>query len=809
MVSIIRFCSIKTFLWSIAFSLLVVTGPSLAEQTQQQVNSLYVDHDGQSDLLPYIYFVESENLNSTIEEISDLRNREQFKPWTESVVSTSAEDKALWLRIELDLADDLDLKELDWVVVMDSQPFTRQLFYFETLAGKNNFRRVETGGLYPASLRDFDSPFLAFNVRLKLGEKKTVYFKVVNRPKVAVPLKLMPRSLLYKQEVRSIIFLASFYSIMGAFFIYNFFLYLKIREKAYLYYLICILGSVISSSLVDGVAVHSQVLRVIGSTPSIFIILAFFHLLFISSSLRVNEVFPRVEKIYKAFYIATGLTVFYCLFYKNPEHIVVDVVSGGVAALNLTVIFLAFRKKIPIAFPLLLAEMCPIIGAMFFNFALYQNKAFIGGLWGLHLGFAFELALFSLVLGQRASDAIKTAVESERQKLEAQAEAIEAYASSLKLKNDFLMAISHELRTPMHGIIGGVQLAKEKSKGESKGLFEIIQSSAEDMMTLVNDILAYTEIQAGQLKLKSEVVDGLGLLKLLKERYTKLCDEKSLKLTWNIDAGFPEKLALDKNKLHIVLEKLLDNAVKFTESGEIKFSARKSFKNEQPYVTFHIHDTGVGIEDTTNVFDAFKQNESGFKRRYGGLGIGLTISQELVKKMNGKLDLTSSLHGGTHICVKLPMDEVRVTRAEEVKSTEKALQKVKNNQIGDGRSESLPILIVEDNLVNQKIMIKMLQRIGFDSSIAEHGQEALAEMEMNEFSLVLMDLQMPVMDGFECAEKIRARGDAAKDIPIIAVSANLMDVDQERCEEIGMNDWMKKPVSMNNLQETIYRYLQP
>ena len=204
-------------------------------------------------------------------------------------------------------------------------------------------------------------------------------------------------------------------------------------------------------------------------------------------------------------------------------------------------------------------------------------------------------------------------------------------------------------------------------------------------------------------------------------------------------------------------------------------------------------DTGIGIADDQqdSIFEAFKQSEGGFQRHYGGLGIGLTICQKLLTNLGGELRLHSKLGQGTQFDILIPtligkkVSEVEIDRV----------------------SSDLPILIVEDNVVNQRVMTKMLDRLGYNSLLANHGVEALELLSKEQISLILMDLQMPVMDGFSCTEAIRKRDDKNKDITIIAVTANVLDEDRTHCFDIGMDDFIKKPLRIDTLQERLSHYI--
>jgi len=386
--------------------------------------------------------------------------------------------------------------------------------------------------------------------------------------------------------------------------------------------------------------------------------------------------------------------------------------------------------------------------------------------------------------------------EAEQALAVAQKDTIRAYESSLKLKNDFIASVSHELRTPMNAIVGGLQVMQKHSSENLRSPLDIVQGGAADMMALVNDILTHTEIQSRRLTVESNDLAIYPLLKSLRLRYQRYCDDKNIVFDWQVSDELPEWIRTDQKKLRIILAKLLDNATKFTEKGQVSFFIECDQSRSPWLLSCVVKDSGIGIsaDARENIFDSFTQMESGFRRRYGGLGIGLSICKQLTEALGGQLNLESIEGKGSSFIVELP---IRPGVASKIEKRSELL------------SADLPILVVEDNLVNQKVIQKLLEKLGYFSVVTSNGKEALEQLERESFSVILMDLQMPVMDGFTCTEDIRRRTDAIQTIPIIAVTANLMDADKERCIQSGMNDFLKKPVKLALLKASMEHYVEP
>jgi CheY-like chemotaxis protein len=264
---------------------------------------------------------------------------------------------------------------------------------------------------------------------------------------------------------------------------------------------------------------------------------------------------------------------------------------------------------------------------------------------------------------------------------------------------------------------------------------------------------------------------------------------------YNVNNNVPRWIVTDRHKLTVVLTKLLDNAVKFTEQGEVQLEVSVDENTSLHQLICIVSDTGPGIakDQQELIFDPFMQIEGGFTRRHSGMGMGLSICRRLASSLKGTLKVYSGLGEGSRFILSIPLE---IGEPTHLKTPDYLA------------SADLPILVVEDNIVNQKVIAKMLKKLGFESLVANHGEEALDILRENTISLVLMDLQMPVMDGFTCTSAIRKSDSDYKDIPIIAVTANVMDQDRARCTEVKMNDFLEKPLKLNVLENCLSQYVK-
>ncbi len=357
----------------------------------------------------------------------------------------------------------------------------------------------------------------------------------------------------------------------------------------------------------------------------------------------------------------------------------------------------------------------------------------------------------------------------------AQREALENLTRSDELKNEFLATMSHELRTPMNGISGYLELLKSlENNGDAVALLNSLEHCSADMLRLIDRILDFTQLLAGNLSIESNLLDITLLLDELENLYRQRCNAKALTFTLTKDESLPVKVWGDKKKLFVIINDLLDNAVKYTRSGGVEVIIKSlPTKSElgNPYDVMYsllisVRDNGIGIAmaDRPKIFKAFSQIDRAFNRKYSGLGLGLAMCQEYIKLMNGTLTLLSEPGKGSKF--DFIVDLKVVPNLTSLNAT------VDKNPEPYGKCAN--ILIVEDNPTNQIVLNGMLKKLGHTTSIAENGIRALEILANTEFDLILMDCQMPEMDGFEATRAIR-NGNSLKDIPIIAVTANVME----------------------------------
>lgn len=416
---------------------------------------------------------------------------------------------------------------------------------------------------------------------------------------------------------------------------------------------------------------------------------------------------------------------------------------------------------------------------------------------------AVSFSLSPIIQEQQITGYVATFRDVELQK---QAEAELRHAKELaedaaSTKANFLATMSHEIRTPLNGVIGIATLLADSTLDPTQRHYvSTLKSSAEVLLSLINDILDFSKMDAGKVQLESIPFALSALTHDLGSMFHNQSEQKGIKVAFKIDPQLPIWLMGDQHRLQQVLINLIGNAIKFTERGMVLVRIYSLIEEGQPHlIRFSVRDTGIGIseEALSRLFEAFTQADNSTTRKYGGSGLGLTIAKKIVELMNGNLKAESVVGKGSHFYFDLQLAPAECPITQEPSAA----------PLPPSITGSKRLLLVEDNKINQMVAGKFLEKFGYAYDVAENGAQALERMTTSAYDAILMDCQMPVMDGFEATKRIRLLEQVQNThVPIIGLTANALEGDREKCLACGMDDFTTKPIKVDELQNKLAQW---
>jgi signal transduction histidine kinase/ActR/RegA family two-component response regulator len=411
-------------------------------------------------------------------------------------------------------------------------------------------------------------------------------------------------------------------------------------------------------------------------------------------------------------------------------------------------------------------------------------------LWGLAAGIIIGTVATCLIFSLTTIRSLKDRASQLRLQVDQQARLTE---EALRAKSFFLTNMSHEIRTPMNGIMGMTSLLDTTALNkEQRGYIDTVRSCGESLLTVMNNIFDFSAIESGQLALEEKSTDVRACVEGVLDMFMARSLNADILLHAQIDDDVPARVFTDGQRLRQVLINIVGNAVKFTRQGEIRiraFIAQPASSSGQVTLGLEIKDTGIGIfpGQLQRLFQPFAQVDSSVTRKYGGIGLGLSISQRLVELMNGRITVESKPGAGSTFTVTIQVRPVQVRTMPANSPTIPPL----------AEKYPLRVLLAEDNPINQQLALVILNKMGYDPCVAANGKEVLDHLKKAAFDLIFMDVQMPEMDGLEATRRIRT-GNGPQPV-IVAITANVTRQDREECLAEGMNDYLSKPVDLEQL----------
>jgi len=520
--------------------------------------------------------------------------------------------------------------------------------------------------------------------------------------------------------------------------------------------------------------------------------------LLLALRLRRDMTFDMAERM-----VTTFMLAYVCLYFP---YIPYDPAVAQVAKLS----FICITLLSYVLFP---SHCARLLGLGVLNGSVFLA---VLGLWVSPPANGFELAEMSLWLllanvagaglaqrhGRMARDHFAVILD-ERHSAEEALQARRKAEEAAQAKSDFLAMMSHEIRTPLAGLMGCARLLLDTDlDGVQRDYAETVHQSGDALLSVLNDILDFTKIEAGRLELEHSDFDPAALAEGVVALLASRAHEKGLSIALASSVGLPRRLSGDPTRLRQILLNLLGNAVKFTDTGEIGVSMLTLPMGApgKAWLEIAVRDTGIGIprDVLPQLFRPFAQADTSISRRFGGTGLGLAISRRLANLMGGDIAVQSRLGEGSLFTVGVPLDLAEAPQADVAVSAP-SLQDA-------ARGTPLKLLLAEDNPVNQKVAAAMLRKFGHAVTVVADGYEALEAVRHTDWDLVLMDVQMPGLDGLEATRRIRALDGPRAGVPVVALTANALKGDDQRCLEAGMNGYLAKPIEPVKLAETLRRY---
>jgi signal transduction histidine kinase/ActR/RegA family two-component response regulator len=384
---------------------------------------------------------------------------------------------------------------------------------------------------------------------------------------------------------------------------------------------------------------------------------------------------------------------------------------------------------------------------------------------------------------------------------------LERIENASRSKAYFLAMMSHEIRTPMSGVLGVADLLQDTVlNSKQKYLVDTIKLSAENILTLMNDILDFSKLEYGKFSLNMNMFDLFACVENSLKLFAPIALEKNLDLSYNIRKGVPSYIISDEKRIRQILVNLLSNALKHTDKGEIVLTVeKKSLRDNIVELLFTVKDSGHGIpaENIDKLFKPFEQAGENFSGQYSGTGLGLAISKQLVELLDGEIWVESTFGKGSSFSFII---KAGISSENHVElDNDKSMNTGRKNISPLAEQYPFNILVAEDNIINRKLILKILENMGYKAEVAENGIKVLEAMTNSSYDIILMDIQMPEMDGYEATRQICKKFDKTSRPYIIAITANAMQDDRNKCIEAGMDDYLTKPIRKDEIYAVLER----
>jgi len=746
--------------------------------------------------------------DASIDEVTSPALEASFHRHDKPVLNAGYSRSVFWLRLDLEYRPQSLAGQQPWLLELAYPPLDHLELYLPD--GQGGFQLAQrTGDALPFASRQIKQNNYLFELKLQPHQRQRIFLRLQSQGSIQAPLTLWsPRAYLEEQPAR-IYVLGIIYGVLLVMLIYNLFIFLSVRDPSYLYYILYIASFGLYQVSVNGAGVEyfwpNDPWWANAATPFLIGSAALFGCQFARSFLHTAEHSPWVDRALRAMMVLGALVMLLAL---TASYALALRLATYVALLFTAVIFLAgilaWLRGMRVARYFIFAWTAFLAGGVVNTLMVlgYLPNVFLS-MYASQIGSALEVGLLSLALADRIN-----AMKEERTRILHEAglklETLnQELANSNRLKDEFLATVTHELRTPMNGVIGSLELMQTVALDVELAQYQkTAADSARDMMQMVNDILALTELQAGKLYPRREPFSLRGLFDSLRAQFAPRAEGKGLRFSLELDESLPDTLEGDAGKLAQCLGYLLDNAIKFTQLGGVILRVgRAETAAEGLPLCIEVIDSGIGFSTPADgsLYQRFHQLDGSMTREYGGLGIGLALCRLLVELLGGSLSHESQPGRGSRFQLRLLLNQP--AQVQPLSTPPR-----RANAQAQRHPEQCTVLVVEDNPINQLVTRGMLLKLGYRVRTADNGAEALELLRREPVDAVLLDCQMPVMDGFATCRALRAMPGGA-DLPVLAITAHSHSGDRERCLAAGMSDYLAKPVKFEELRTLLHDWL--
>ena len=734
--------------------------------------------------------------------LADIRARDDlFKPHNKDTLNAGYSHSAFWLKVDLSYQPLNPQIHRTWLLELAYPPMDNIDLYLADASG--NYRLAErTGDALPFDSRQIKENNYLFELNFSPGQSQTVYLRVASQGSVQAPLTLWSAQAYLEEQPVRIYILGLIYGVLLGMLVYNLFIYLSVRDTSYLYYIFYIASFGLYQLSVNGAAVQyfwpNNPWWANASTPFLIGSAAFFGCQFARTFLHTAT---HSRWLDRALMLLMAVGVLVMVLALTTSYAVSLRLATGLALAFIVTIFtagvVAWARGLRVARYFVIAWSAFLLGGLVNTLMVlgYLPNVFLT-MYASQIGSAIEVGLLSLALADRINamrDLQARTLQESGQKLAAMNQQL---AHTNQLKDEFLATVTHELRTPMNGVIGSLELIKTLDMSPELELYtQTAEGSAREMMHMVNGILALTELQAGRLGVRPRTFGLNELIQSLSDQYGPSARSKGLQFSYEIARNLPDQWVGDADKIRQCLECLLDNAIKFTRVGGVIL--RVTGKTAGPgrwALAFNVIDSGIGFVhiEEAELYQNFFQVDGSMTRSYGGLGIGLAICRRLVELLGGRLTHHSQPGQGSQFQLLLELESP-----------------LESSQPSEGRSrtpDECVILLVEDSSPGQVVLRGMLLKLGYRVLSVDNGVDAIEILRRQRVDAVVLGCPFSQVSGASMGSQLLTLAACAK-LAVLALFDSETEARQARQQVDGITDYLLKPVRYEAVQQALARRL--